>query len=225
MIFRLILLFLTTPLFADPIVVFAASSMKNALDEVAQNWQGEVQISYASSALLARQIDEGAPADIFISANPEWVDELEVPLVQREDFLSNALVIISDNEEPIAPSILIGHKVAMANVESVPAGIYGRQALESLSLWQQIEPNVITGDNVRVALSWVASNEVEYGIVYASDAKAEPRVHAVYEFDPSTHEKILYTIGLLHPDAREFYNHILSSKDVFKAHGFLTHDE
>src|SRR6056297_4312418 len=165
-------------------------------------------VSLAGSSALARQIQQGAPADIFISANPDWMDAVEAEgLVEtgtRFDFLSNSIVLIAAGTDAqpagIGPDMdlagLLGDgRLAMALVDSVPAGIYGKAALENLGLWAGIEAQVAQADNVRAALAFVATGEAAYGIVYATDAVAEDRVTVVGTFD--TDPPIVYPTAAL----------------------------
>ena len=232
------------PARAEDVGVFAAASLKNALDQVAAQFTREtghtVTISYAGSNALAKQIIEGAPADVFISANAEWLDEVEkAGLVQaRSDILGNRLVLIAHGDaEPVAISgetdlagLLDGGKLAMALVDSVPAGQYGKAALESLGLWDDVQADVAQSDNVRAALALVATGEAPLGIVYATDAAAQDNVTVVGDFPPDSHPPITYPAALLMGAAddadRAFYD-ALSGDDadaIFEQHGFTVKD-
>lgn len=205
---------LAAPAMADEVVVFAAASMKTALDAVAADFQTAtghtVTISYAGSNALAKQIIEGAPADIFISAAVNWMDEVEkaglVAGDSRTDLLGNTLVLIAHGKGAapvaIAPGFdlagLLGdNKLAMALVDSVPAGQYGKAALESLGVWPAVEPLVAQSDNVRAALALVSTGEAPLGIVYASDAAADDNVTVVGTFPADSHPAIVYPAALL----------------------------
>lgn len=205
---------LAAPAMADEVVVFAAASMKTALDAVAADFQTAtghtVTISYAGSNALAKQIIEGAPADIFISAAVNWMDEVEkaglVADGSRTDLLGNTLVLIAHGKAAapvaIAPGFdlagLLGdNKLAMALVDSVPAGQYGKAALESLGVWPAVEPLVAQSDNVRAALALVSTGEAPLGIVYASDAAADDNVTVVGTFPADSHPAIVYPAALL----------------------------
>lgn len=201
------------PASAEQVNVFAAASMKTALDEVAalftETTGNEVVISYAGSNALAKQIIDGAPADIYISANTAWMDEVEgagmIAEDARRDILGNTLVLIAHDD--IAPieigpetdlkSMIGDGKLAMALVDSVPAGQYGKAALESLGLWASVEGSVAQADNVRAALALVALNEAPYGIVYATDAAAEDRVHVAGTFPADSYPTVTYPAALL----------------------------
>lgn len=197
---------------ADEIMVFAAASVSNAMAEIDQRFTAatghDVIVSTAGSSALARQIQQGAPADIFISASPAWMDLLEAEgLVEegtRFDLLKNTMVLIAHGTE--ASPVAIGHdldlagllgdgRLAMALVDAVPAGIYGKAALESLGLWDGVAAQVAQTDNVRAALALVATGEAPYGIVYATDAVAENDVTVVGTFPAGTHPPIVYPVA------------------------------
>ena len=225
---------------AEPVVVFAAASLKDALEDAAAAWErdtgGEVALSFAGSAALARQIEAGAPADLFVSANEDWMDRLEAEgLIRpgtRRDLASNRLVLIAHGAaEPqeIGPDLLeaLGDgRLAMALVDAVPAGIYGREALSSLGLWEAMAPRIAQADNVRAALALVARGEAPLGVVYATDARAEPRVSVVATFPESSHAPITYPAAVTaesdHPDARALLDHLASpaGRAAFRRRGF-----
>lgn len=234
---------LAQPAHADEVVVFAAAALKTALDAVAADFQAEtghtVTISYAGSGQLARQIAQGAPADIFLSAAENWMDEVEssgmIAPGQRTDLWGNDLVLIA--HDPAAPPLpltagtdlagrLAGGNLAMALVDSVPAGQYGKAALESLGLWSGVEAQVAQADNVRAALALVASGEAPLGIVYASDAKAEPAVTVIATFPADSHPPILFPGALLtnaqDPADAAFFQALSADKadTIFAAQGF-----
>jgi molybdate transport system substrate-binding protein len=205
---------LATPALAEEVVVFAAASLKDALDAVAADFQAEtgntVTISYAGSNALAKQIIEGAPADIFISAAVNWMDEVEkaglVVPDTREDLLGNTLVLVAHGKD-VAPveigegfdlkALLGDGKLSMAMVDSVPAGQYGKETLEKLGLWSAVEGSVAQSENVRAALALVSTGEAPYGIVYASDAVADENVTVVGTFPDDSHKAIVYPAALL----------------------------
>ena len=194
---------------ADGLTVFAAASLKNAMDEVAAGFEREtghaVAASLAGSSALARQIQHGAPADIFISANPGWMDALErdglIDPASRFDLLGNALVLVAHGRDAakveIAPgmdiaAMLGGGRLAMTLVDAVPAGIYAKAALRSLGAWEAVAPKVAQADNVRAALALVSSGEAPFGIVYATDASADDNVTVAGTFPADTHPPIVY---------------------------------
>ena len=199
---------------AGQITVFAAASMTNAMAEVEERFEAatghDVLVSLAGSSALARQIRQGAPADVFISANPGWMDRLQedglIADATRVDLLSNAMVLIAADAGAapveIGPDmdlagLLDGGRLAMALVDAVPAGIYGKAALESLGLWDSVAPRVAQAGNVRAALAFVATGEAPYGIVYATDAVAEDDVAVVGTFPAETHPPIVYPAAAL----------------------------
>ncbi|WP_299363946.1 molybdate ABC transporter substrate-binding protein [uncultured Paracoccus sp.] len=236
-----------SPADADQVTVFAASSLKTALDRVADAWQAQsghtVAVSYAGSPQLARQIQQGAPADIFISAAPEWMDELaDTGLIEadsRVHLLGNDLVLIAPVAEAATlPSeqaitdvefsgLLDGGMMAMALVAAVPAGVYGKQALSSLGLWDDVADDVAQGDSARAALALVASGEAPLGIVFGSDALAEPRVAVVATFPAASHDPIIYPAALVatsadRPVARDFMAALQDedARKIFAEEGF-----
>ncbi len=242
--------FLATPASAEEVTVFAAASLKTALDEIGARWGEstghEVVFSYAGTPQLAQQIAEGAPADVFVSASEPWMDEMEaqgliVPDTRR-DLLGNTLVLVAHgaaapvtvDESLDLPGLLGGGKLAMALVDSVPAGQYGREALTSLGLWDAVEPSVAQAENVRAALALVATGEAPFGIVYGSDAIADDAaggdVAVVGTFPPESHAPIRYPAALVAgregEAARAFLDHLESEAAgaVFEANGFTLLD-
>jgi molybdate transport system substrate-binding protein len=228
---------------AERVTVFAAASLKDALDEIAREYQREpgvkVVASLAASSALARQIENGAPADVFISADREWMDYLAVRKLidpaTRFDLLSNRLVLIAPKESrievelrpgfPLA-QLLGGERLAIANPEYVPAGRYARAALQSLKVWDSVQDRLARADNVRVALAFVSRGEAPLGIVYLSDALAEPKVRIVGEFPPDSHPPIIYPVAVVSSSrnsaALDFARYLRSEKarKIFERHGF-----
>ncbi len=195
------------------ITVFAAASLKNALDAVAADYlKGtgrKVSVSYAASSALARQIEQVAPADVFISADQDWMDYLaEKNLIKadtRVDLLGNALVLVAPSASKIELKIakdfdltgaLGAERLAMADVKAVPAGKYGKAALEKLGVWGGVETKTAQAENVRAALALVARGEAPLGIVYRSDATSEPKVRIVDTFPDDTHVPIVYPVAV-----------------------------
>lgn len=195
---------------ADSVTVFAAASMANALAEIETGFEAasehDLVISLAGSSALARQIQQGAPADIFISASTDWMDVVEQDgLIEegaRFDLVGNSLVLVAHG--PDAALVEIGDgfdlaamlgdgRLAMALVDAVPAGIYGKAALESLGIWADVAPKAAQSDNVRTALALVATGEAPLGIVYATDAAAQDRVTVVGTFPADSHPPIIYS--------------------------------
>ncbi|MEM5467650.1 molybdate ABC transporter substrate-binding protein [Celeribacter marinus] len=228
---------------AADVTVFAASSLKTALDDVARQYEArtglDVAISYAGSSVLARQIQHGAPADLFVSANADWMDVLEADglLVagSRVDLLGNTLVLVAhDTDAPVSltdPTALatrLGEGyLAMALVDAVPAGMYGKAALVSLGLWGSVRGQVAQSDNVRAALALVASGEAPYGIVYATDAQSSDCVHVVAHFPQITHPPIVYPMAEIAGQggaATQSFREALmgeTARATFQSHGFI----
>jgi molybdate transport system substrate-binding protein len=231
------------PAQAGDVVVFAAASLKNALDAITAQWQTEtgkkVVISYAASSALAKQIEQGAPAQMFISADLDWMDyAAQKHLIKpetRSNLLGNRIVLIAPKDKAqsveIKPAfdlvkILGSGRLAMANVDAVPAGKYGKAALEKLGVWSSVSDKVAQAENVRAALLLVSRGEAPAGIVYQTDAAAEPNVKIIGTFPEDTHPPIIYPIALTasaaNPDAEALLAYIKSAraKPVFEAQGF-----
>lgn len=227
---------------AEKVTVFAAASLKTALDEIAEGYQDatgvEIVPVYAASSALARQIAYGAPADIFISANQAWMDDLEAEglLVEgtRRDLLGNQLVVIGWAGLPWEgftlddlSSQLGDQKLSMALINAVPAGIYGRQSLEALGLWSEVAPKVAQADNVRAALALVATGAAPLGIVYTSDAQAEPAVTLLSTLPAESHDPIRYPVAAISgrdsAATKGFLDHLFTTKaqQAFVRNGFL----
>jgi len=229
---------------AGGMVVFAAASLKNALDEIATDWSKAAsrpmpRISYASSSALAKQIEQGAPADLFISADLDWMDYVaKKNLIQadtRVNLLGNKIVLIAPRDSKVTVDVkqgfdlakaLNGGKLAMGNVDAVPAGKYGKAALEKLGAWDGVKDKVAQADNVRAALVLVARGEAPLGIVYATDAAAEPNVKIVGTFPDNSHPPILYPVALTKDaksaDAKPFLDYLksLKARPSFEKQGF-----
>ena len=201
-----------TPATAQDLLVFGAASLRDALDAVIQEYKadggGEVRTSYASSATLARQIEQGAPADILISANPQWMDYLEQRGLIREgsraDVLGNGLVLVAPQNSEVSVEIAPGFGLlgalgdgllAMGDPDHVPAGIYGRATLEGLGVWDA--SRVARADNVRAALALVARGEAPLGVVYSSDAAADDTVKVIDDFPQESFPEIVYPIAII----------------------------
>ncbi|HMB56461.1 MAG TPA: molybdate ABC transporter substrate-binding protein [Arenimonas sp.] len=222
------LAFAKTPAASPPqITVFAAASLKESLDAVAAEWtrrsQQKVVVSYAASSALAKQIEQGAPADIFISADGEWMDYLatraQIDVGSRFNLVGNRLVLIApadstqravalDASGALLKALGDG-RLAVAETGSVPAGRYAKQALTKLALWDGVSAHLAQGENVRAAMAYVARGEAPLGIVYATDAQAEAKVRVVATFPENSHDAIIY------PAAR------VSRADAAATKGFL----
>ena len=225
---------------AQDLTVHAAASLGGALDEVATLWEdqtgGTLTLVYAGSSALARQIAAGAPGDVFVSANTAWMDVLEegghLRAGSRVELLTNRLVVIAPAgataplDLAALPDRLGTGRLALALTEAVPAGIYARQALTALGLWGAVAPRVVEADNVRAALALVASGAATLGIVYATDAIAEPRVAVLAELPAGSHDPILYPAAALSQGDAEGAAALLAlmqgeaAAEVFSRHGF-----
>lgn len=227
----------------DKIVVFAAASMKGALDKVNEACEAEVgeaaTISYAASSALAKQIESGAPADVFISADLDWMKYLSDKKLTKPDtevkLLGNQIVLIApqDSKDEVKidkgldlAGLLAGGKLAMGDVKSVPVGKYGKSALEALGIWGSVEGSVAQAENVRAALKLVATGEAPLGIVYQTDAAVEPDVKIVGTFPEDSHPPIVYPVAQTadskDKDTPAFLKCLQSAKagELFKAQGF-----
>ena len=229
---------------AQNVTVFAAASLKEALDEIdgiQQKRTGQkAAISYAGSSALARQIESGAPADIFISADLDWMDYIDkrnlVKPKSRVNLLRNELVLIAPADSKasltIAPNFPLAaqlgdRRLAMADPDSVPAGKYGKAALKHLGVWPAVSNKVARAENVRAALLFVARGETPFGIVYRTDAAAEKNVRIVGGFPADSHPAIVYPAALLttgrSPAADQYFSMLKSAEamNVFRKHGFI----
>lgn len=227
---------------ADKITVFAAASLKESLDEVAASFAEQknapqVVISYAASSALAKQIEQAAPADIFISADEDWTDYLDarglIIKESRSDLLGNKLVLVVPsslvitslpNLETVLKDLSQGG-LAMADPDSVPAGKYGKAALTHLKAWDAVAAKVVRAENVRAALAIVARGETKYGIVYATDAAAEPKVKLLHEFPSASYPEIRYPVAATKtaaPETTQFLTYLKSpaAQKIFTQRGF-----
>ena len=226
-------------------LVFAAASLKDALDAVVAGWVAgggrRPAIAYAGSPALARQIEQGAPADLFVSADEAWMDHLEARGLLRAGsrvaLLANALVLVAPTAQPtpaalrLAPGVdlagaLGDGRLAIADPRTVPAGRYARAALTALGAWAPVADRLAPTENVRAALALVARGEAPLGVVYATDARAEPRVRVVDVFQASSHPPIVYplarTAASRSPDAGPLAAWLAgpAAAAIFVAHGF-----
>ncbi|HJU32819.1 MAG TPA: molybdate ABC transporter substrate-binding protein [Hyphomicrobiaceae bacterium] len=230
------------------VVVFAAASLKNALDAINAEWQKETgkkaTISYAASSALAKQIEQGAPAQLFISADLDWMDYVaRKKLIKpdtRSNLLGNRIVLVAPKDKTQKIDIKQGFdltkvlgdgRLAMANVDAVPAGKYGKAALEKLGAWASVSGKIAQAENVRAALLLVSRGEAPAGIVYQTDAVSDPSVAIIGTFPEDTHPPIVYpaalTAGGTSPDAAAFLAFIQSAgaKRLFEAQGFTVLDQ
>lgn len=202
LVLSLLIAALCGPAQAERVVVFAAASLKTAMEALEPAYEAttgdDLVATFAGSSVLARQISQGAPADLFISANPDWMDWLDqrgaIAPETRFDLTGNRLVLIAHGTDrpPVEIADLPQTRIAMALTEAVPAGIYAKAALQHFDLWESHASGVVQTDNVRSALALVALGEAPFGITYATDALAEPRVTAVYTFPEASHQPIIY---------------------------------
>jgi molybdate transport system substrate-binding protein len=225
------------------ITVFAAASMKNALDDINAAFLKatgtRVTASYAASSALARQLEQGAPADVFASADLEWMDysagKKSIKDDTRVNLLGNRLVLIAPRDSRIEqvaigpgfdfPRLVGDGRIATGEVNSVPVGKYAKSALEKLGLWASVQNRFAMADNVRAALALVARGEAVLGIVYETDAKVEKGVKIVGAFPPDSHKPITYPVAATanaRPEAAAYLAFLRSgtAKAVFEQYGF-----
>jgi molybdate transport system substrate-binding protein len=227
-----------------PVVVFAAASLQTALNAIGAEWTKEtdkrVTFSYAASSALARQIEQGAPADLFASADLDWMDWAQerrlIRAETRRSLLGNRLVLIEPADRPatalaIAPGFPLAEaigdsRLATGNPASVPVGKYAQAALTSLGVWDEVRSRIAGADNVRAALALVARGEARFGIVYETDARTEPKVRFVAAFPEASHPPIVYpfavTAGSANPDAAAFLDYLRgpAAIRIFEREGF-----
>ncbi|MDW4497067.1 molybdate ABC transporter substrate-binding protein [Sulfitobacter sp. D35] len=220
---------------APALTVFAAASLRGALDEVAGSYEAPVAISYGGSGAMARQVQQGAPADLVILADGRWMDLLEqdgrlVPGTRR-DLLGNTLVLIGaagvvPMPDPDAERLLDrldGGRLAMGRHDAVPAGGYAKAWLEAIGAWPALKPHLAETADVRGALAFVALGEAPLGVVYATDAMAEPRVKVVWHIPEETHPPILYPVAAITAQGSGFLDHLATPEAaaIFTRHGFV----
>ncbi|ETA53617.1 molybdate ABC transporter substrate-binding protein [Ponticoccus alexandrii] len=226
---------------AEQVTVFAAASLKTALDEIATAYEATsgdtIVLSYAGSSALARQIQQGAPAQVFVSANTTWMDVLQedglIAEDTRADLLANRLALVAHGEAApveITPDLdlagMLGDdRLAMALVDAVPAGIYGKQALTTLGLWDSVSGSVAQTDNVRAALALVSLGEAPFGVTYRTDALADAQVSIAGLFPEDSHDPITYPMAALAGQealAQPFLTYLSGPEaaGTFEKHGF-----
>jgi molybdate transport system substrate-binding protein len=225
------------------LIVFAAASMKNALDDIDAAYTAKtgvkITVSYAASSALAKQIEQGAPADVFVSADTDWMDyaigKKTINEPTRMNLLGNSIVLIAPKDSKV-DNINIGQgfdlaklagdgKVATGDVKSVPVGKYAKSALEKLGAWQAAEAKFAMADSVRAALTLVARGEAVLGIVYSTDAKVEPGVKVVGTFPPDSHPTIIYPVAATmtaKPETADYLAFLRSTaaKNILEKYGF-----
>jgi len=225
------------------LTIFAAASMKNALDDVDAAYTAKTGVkvvaSYAASSVLAKQIDQGAPADVFLSADTDWMDyatrQKTIKPETRTNLLGNSMVLIAPKDSSIdkvtiAPGFdlarLAGNgRIATGDVTSVPAGKYAKAALEKLDAWEAAAPKFAMAESVRAALTLVARGEAVLGIVYATDAKVEPEVKIIGTFPADSHPPIIYPVAATASagngtDGYLAFLHSQAAKTIFEKYGF-----
>lgn len=237
-IFIVTLLVSLTTSATQKITVFAAASLTNAMQDIATSYKdAEIVFSFASSSVLAKQIEQGAPADIFMSADQKWMNYLIEHKVatDKQNLLKNGLVLIAPKQsklekveinantdwQAILPK---GERLAVGDPDHVPAGLYAKESLTNLGVFDKLLPQMAPASNVRDALMLVERNEAALGIVYSTDAKVSDKVKIIGSFPAETFTPIEYPITLLKPEAKEFYQYLSSetAKKIFQKYGFIT---
>jgi molybdate transport system substrate-binding protein len=241
----MLILAISSPALAAGPLVLGAASLQESLNAAADAWAAHGHprpvVSLAASSALARQIEAGAPADLFISADEKWMDDVAgkglIRADSRVDLLTNSLVLVASKASTLRLKIAKGFPLAQAlgsgrlatgTVTAVPAGIYAKQALTALGVWDQVSDKIAGADSVRSALALVARGEAPLGIVYGTDAKDDPHVRVVAVFPESSHEPICYPAAVLtastDPDAEGFRKFLLSpaGQAIFRRYGFGT---
>jgi molybdate transport system substrate-binding protein len=242
----LISLFLQSPtLAAVKTKIFVAASLSSVMKEIGEQWKAktgsEILVVSAASSALAKQIAAGAPADVFISADLAWMDDLAAKKLikekSRKNLLSNSLVVIGPSDSKVLLNVLSvttlkaavsSGKLALANVKAVPAGRYAKEALVALGAWGAIADSVVQSENVRAALALVARGEVSIGIDYYSDAVSEPKVKVLATIPANLHQRILYPVAITNNatsgEAEAFVQFLQSdtSTKIFAKSGFVT---
>jgi molybdate transport system substrate-binding protein len=228
---------------ADDVLVFAAASLKNALDDTIAAYEksggGAIKVSYAASSALAKQIENGAPADMFISADLDWMNDVEknkaIKPETHANLFGNSLVLVEPADSTRAVDITSGFplaailgdgRLAMANPDSVPAGKYGKAALQKLGVWNAVENKIASAEDVRAALLFVSRKEAPFGIVYRTDAAADKGVKVAGVFPADAYPPIIYPAALTasskNPEAAKFLAYLRSdaAKPFFEKQGF-----
>ena len=227
----------------ETLTVFAAASMKNALDDINAAFTKatniKVMASYAASSALAKQLENGAPADVFASADLKWMDYVAekkaIKPKTRVDLLGNKLVLIAGKDSKLG-NVQIGQgfdiaklagdgRIAVADTKAVPAGLYAKAALEKLGAWQAAEPKLAQAENVRATLAYVARGETPIGIVYETDARVEPNVKIIGVFPEGSHRPVTYPVAATanaKADTAKYLNFLRTNaaKAVFEKYGF-----
>lgn len=233
---------------ADSITVYAAASITDALNVIDANYRKktgiEVKASFASSSTLARQIEQGAPAQVFASADTKWMDYLDkkglIDDASRKDLLGNSLAVIAPSDSPIGPqsvspgfdwSKYLGSdgRLAIGDPDHVPAGIYAKEALTNLGAWARLQPHLARADDVRGALAFVERGEAPLGIVYITDARISQKVKIVGVFPQSSHSPIIYPFAIVKnavsPAVNAYFRYLTGPQAaiIFRRYGFAAH--
>lgn len=231
----------------EKIVVFAAASLTNAMQDAASAYEAKTHVrivnSFASSSALARQIENGAPAQIFVSADTQWMDYVQkrglIDAASRKDVIGNALVLIAPKSSPLGPraidahlpwaKLLAGGRLATGDPAHVPAGIYAKQTLQHLGAWSEVEPHLAPAEDVRAALVYVDRGEAPLGIVYRTDALQDRKVKIIGTFPPRTHPPIVYPFARVKgagAAARAYFEFLKgkSAMAIFAHYGFTHAD-
>lgn len=229
---------------AEKVLVYAAASTSNAISEIIKQFnqkspKNKVKVSFASSSTLAKQIEAGAPAQIFISASPNWMDYLQernlIVKQSRKNLLSNKIVLITPKGKPIAVKMNktynfathLKGKLCIGDPSHVPVGIYAKQALESMGWWKEVKSHIVGTKDVRAALAFVELAECDAGIVYSTDANKSEKVELAAEFPADSHNSIVYPLAKLasaNESSDSFLNYLNSAQAlaIFKKYGFNT---
>ena len=232
---------------AETITVYAAASLTDALNEIDANYQKttgvEVKASFASSSTLAKQIEQGAPAQIFASADTKWMDYLDkknlVDDASKKNLLGNALAVIAPSDSPIGPQSIsttfawqkylgADGRLAVGDPDHVPAGIYAKEALTNLGAWNNLQSHLARADDVRGALAFVERGEAPLGIVYITDARISHKVKIVGVFPESSHSPIVYPFAIVKdaglPEVTAYFRYLTGpdAASVFRRYGFST---
>lgn len=241
--FAMVMLAARPALASEKIVVFAAASLTNAMQDIAAAYEAKTHVhvvnAFASSSTLARQIENGAPAQIFASADSQWMDYVQqrglIGAASRKDIVGNALVLIAPQSSPLTArgidahfpwaKLLAGGRLAIGDPSHVPAGIYAKQALQHLGAWDAVEPHLAPAEDVRAALVYVDRTEAPLGIVYLTDARNDPKVKIVGMFPKDSHPPIVYPFALVKgaPAPARSYFEFLTGKTamaIFTHYGF-----
>ncbi|HEY1836718.1 MAG TPA: molybdate ABC transporter substrate-binding protein [Rhizomicrobium sp.] len=233
---------------ADSITIYAAASLTDALNQIDATYREKsgvvVKASFASSSTLAKQIEQGAPAQVFASADTKWMDYLDhkglIEDASRKDLLGNALAVIAPADSSLGPQSIsatfdwlkfLGSdgRLAIGDPDHVPAGIYAKQALTDLGAWPALQPHLARADDVRGALAFVERGEAPLGIVYTTDARISPKVKIVGVFPQTSHSPIVYPFAIVKnagsPEVRAYFRYLTGpqSASVFRHYGFATH--